>query len=162
MSIVTKNLTSGLKISAVLVAAALVTGCISAKAKPTEGASAAEPAMAPAEPAVAAAAVPAAAPEPAMEETMLTSWTVVEGNNLWGIACKEEVYNVPEQWPLIYKANLDQIKDADLIYPGQVFTIPRDSSQADIDGAIHHAKNRGAWAVGPVEATDTAYIGNSS
>ncbi|NKB77026.1 MAG: hypothetical protein GKR96_08235 [Gammaproteobacteria bacterium] len=78
---------------------------------------------------------------------------------MWGIACKEEVYNVPEKWPLIYKANLDQITDADLIYPGQVLDIPRDSSQSDIDSAINHAKTRGAWSVGPVEATDTAYLG---
>jgi nucleoid-associated protein YgaU len=156
MSIVSDKFNSGLKLSAILVAAALATGCISAKSKPTEEATAAAPAPAPAAP----AAAPATDTEPA--STALTSWTVVEGNNLWGISCKEEVYNVPEQWPLIYKANLDQIKDADLIYPGQVLTIPRDSSQADIDGAIKHAKTRGAWAVGPVEASDVAYIKSSS
>ena len=27
-------------------------------------------------------------------------------------------------WPIIYKANRDQIKDPDLIYPKQVFKIP--------------------------------------
>ncbi|MXY65117.1 MAG: LysM peptidoglycan-binding domain-containing protein [Gammaproteobacteria bacterium] len=95
-----------------------------------------------------------------MEE--LTSWTVVEGNNLWMISGHEEVYEVPEQWPLIYKANLDQITDADLIYPGQVLTIPRDMSQSDIDGAVQHAKTRGEWSLGPVEETDIAYIQNSS
>jgi len=158
MSIVSDKFNSGLKLSAVLVAAVLATGCISAKSQPTEEATAAAPAPAPAAPAAPAAVVTNT--EPA--STALTSWTVVEGNNLWGIACKEEVYNVPEQWPLIYKANLDQIKDADLIYPGQVLAIPRDSSQADIDGAIKHAKTRGAWAVGPVEATDVAYIKSSS
>ena len=73
----------------------------------------------------------------------------MEGNNLWMISGHEEVYQVPEQWPLIYKANLDQIRDADLIYPGQVLTIPRDMSQSDIDGAIHHAKTRGEWSPGP-------------
>jgi len=157
MSIVSDNLSSGLKLAAILVAASLATGCISAKSKPTEEAAAAEPAPAPAAP----AAAPATDTEPMVEA--LTSWTVVEGNNLWAIACKEEVYNVPEQWPLIYKANLDQIKDADLIFPGQVLAIPRDSSQADIDGAIKHAKTRGAWKVGgEPEASDLAYIKNSS
>lgn len=158
MSKASKKLNAGLKLSAILVAATLATGCISAKSKPAEEAEAAAPAPAPAAPA--APAVVATNTDPVPEA--LTSWTVVEGNNLWAIACKEEVYNVPEQWPLIYKANLDQIKDADLIYPGQVLTIPRDSSQADIDGAIKHAKTRGEWAVGPVEATDVAYIKNSS
>ena len=85
---------------------------------------------------------------------------MVEGNNLWGIACKEEVYNVPEKWPLIYRANKDQIEDADLIYPGQVLAIPRDSTQSEIDAAINHAKTRGAWAVGPIEDTDVQYLQN--
>jgi len=151
------KLISGLKLSSILVAALLATGCISAKSKPADEAQAAAPAPAPAAP-----AAPAPATDTAPVSEALTSWTVVEGNNLWGIACKEEVYNVPQQWPLIYKANLDQIKDADLIYPGQVLVIPRDSSQADIDGAIKHAKTRGAWAVGPVEDSDVAYIKSSS
>lgn len=148
------NLVSALKLTSILLSAAFVTGCISAKSQPTEAAAAAEPA-APVEEEVAAAAVEEAAPE------ALTSWTVVEGNNLWGIACKEEVYNVPEQWPLIYKANLDQIEDADLIYPGQVLAIPRDSSQSEIDAAVNHAKTRGAWSIGPVEATDSEYLKNA-
>ncbi len=152
MQIASDKLHSGLKLIAIVTAAVLATGCISAKSKPTEEAAAAEP----------AAAVEPAAVEPA--EVMadeLMSWTVVEGNNLWAIACKEEVYNVPEKWPLIYKANLDQIEDADLIYAGQVLAIPRDSSQSQVDAAISHAKTRGSWAVGPIEASDITYRENS-
>ena len=147
------KLLSGLKLIAILAAAALATGCISAKSQPTEEAAAAEPA--------AGGDSSTADGGTAASSDLLTSWTVVEGNNLWGIACKEEVYNVPEKWPLIYKANLDQIEDADLIYPGQVLAIPRDSSQSEIDAAINHAKTRGAWAVGPIEATDKEYLKNS-
>ena len=55
-----------------------------------------------------------------------TEHTVVKGECLWKIAGYEDVYGDPFQWPLIYEANRDQIKDPDLIYPGQVFTIPRD------------------------------------
>lgn len=44
---------------------------------------------------------------------------------LWRIAEYSEIYNDPFQWPKIYSANKDQIKDPDLIYPGQVFQIPR-------------------------------------
>ena len=152
MQVASDKLHSGLKLIAIVTAAVLATGCISAKSKPTEEAAAAEP----------AAAVEPAAVEPA--EVMadeLMSWTVVEGNNLWAIACKEEVYNVPEKWPLIYKANLDQIEDADLIYAGQVLAIPRDSSQSQVDAAISHAKTRGSWAVGPIEASDITYRENS-
>ena len=41
---------------------------------------------------------------------------------LWRIAHK--VYNNPRLWPYIYIANRYQIKDPDLIYPGQKFVIP--------------------------------------
>ena len=90
-----------------------------------------------------------------------TRWNVVKGEHLWGISGEEEVFNQPENWPLLYKSNLDQIIDADLIYPGQVLKIPRDSSQDEIDAAVHHAKNRGAWAVGKIESTDKKYLKNS-
>ncbi len=41
---------------------------------------------------------------------------------LWRIAHK--VYRNAKLWPLIYMANKDQIKDPDLIFPGQKFVIP--------------------------------------
>ncbi|HQL83293.1 MAG TPA: LysM peptidoglycan-binding domain-containing protein, partial [Spirochaetota bacterium] len=41
---------------------------------------------------------------------------------LWRIAGK--VYKNERLWPLIYVANKDQIKDPDLIFPGQKFIIP--------------------------------------
>ena len=53
-------------------------------------------------------------------------WKVFKGEFLWKIAGYQEVYNNAAKWPLIYRANKDQIKDPDLIYPNQVFEIPRD------------------------------------
>ncbi len=44
---------------------------------------------------------------------------------LWNIAKKSEIYGDPWQWKKIYLANKNKIKDPDLIYPGQVFKIPR-------------------------------------
>ncbi len=146
------KMNSVLKPTMILVVAILVTGCISAKSKPTAVAAPAAPAVAPVTPVV--AEVESVADE-------LTNWTVVVGNNLWSIASIAEVYNVPERWPLIYKANLDQIIDADLIYPGQVLAIPRDATQSETDAAINHARARGAWAVGPIEASDKEYLKNS-
>lgn len=156
MSEISNTLYSGLKLAAILVAVVVATGCVSAKSKPAE---IAEPA-APAEPV--AVATPASAPTPDSSSESLTRWTVVAGNHLWGIAGSETVFNVPEKWPLLYKANLEQIADADLIYPGQVLEIPRDSSQREIDTAVNHARNRGAWAVGPVELSDRQYLKDSS
>lgn len=51
-------------------------------------------------------------------------YTVVRGDHLWGIAKKKDHYGNGFAWPVIYKANRDQIKDPDLIYPKQVFKIP--------------------------------------
>ncbi|MFW5861417.1 MAG: DUF4398 domain-containing protein [Spirochaetota bacterium] len=52
---------------------------------------------------------------------------------LWRIAHK--VYNNARLWPYIYIANRDQIKDPDLIYPGQKFVIPSiPDSQKEMNG----------------------------
>ena len=88
-------------------------------------------------------------------------YTVIRGDSLWGISARPETYNNPYQWPLIYKANRDQIKDADLIYPGQVFSVNRGASAAEVDAAVRHAKTRGAWSIGVVEDSDRAYLGGS-
>ncbi len=54
------------------------------------------------------------------------SWKVYRGEFLWKIASYPEVYGNGAKWPLIYRANKDQIKDPNLIFPNQVFEIPRD------------------------------------
>ena len=86
------------------------------------------------------------------------SYTVNSGDTLWGISAKSSIYGNPYQWPLIYKANRSQIQDADLIFPGQNLMIQRDSSAADVDAAVNHARNRGAWSIGVVEASDEVYL----
>ncbi len=85
-------------------------------------------------------------------------YEVVRGDNLWDISAKPEIYDNPYQWPLIYKNNSDQIKDADLIYPGQVLDIDTNPSAADVDAAVAHARSRGSWSLGVVEESDKAYL----
>ena len=85
-------------------------------------------------------------------------YQVAKGDNLWNISAKSEVYSNPYQWPLIYKANKDKIKDADLIYPGQNLAIDQGASASDIDAAVQHAKTRGSWSIGVTEESDTAYL----
>jgi len=92
------------------------------------------------------------------EMAAMDSYTVVRGDSLWGISAMSDIYGNPYQWPLIYKANRDKIKDADLIYPGQQFDIDRSASAAAIDAAIQHARTRGAWSLGVVEDSDMAYL----
>jgi nucleoid-associated protein YgaU len=86
------------------------------------------------------------------------SYTVVRGDNLWNISGKSDIYGDPYQWPLIYKANRSQIKDPDLIFPGQNFSIDRSASSSEIDAAINHARTRGAWSVGDVEQSDLDFL----
>ncbi len=53
------------------------------------------------------------------------NYTVVKGDCLWNIAKKKDYYGNGFAWPKIYKANRDKIKNPDLIYPKQTFTIPK-------------------------------------
>jgi nucleoid-associated protein YgaU len=116
-----------------------------------------EPAPAPAPAAEPVAAAPAPAPQPKAAPAN-DSYEVKRGDNLWGISAQPRIYGNPYAWPLIYKANSAKIKDADLIYPGQNFDINRSASAADVDAAVRHAKTRGAWKLGVVEASDKAYL----
>jgi len=86
------------------------------------------------------------------------NYMVMSGDTLWGISARSEIYGNPYQWPLIYKANRSQIQDADLIFPGQNLMIQRDASADDVDAAVNHARTRGAWSIGVVEASDEAYL----
>ncbi|MCX5801702.1 MAG: LysM peptidoglycan-binding domain-containing protein [Candidatus Eisenbacteria bacterium] len=54
-----------------------------------------------------------------------SEWVVYTGEFLFKIAGYEEVYGSGREWPKIYEANKDQIKDPDLVYPKQVLKIPR-------------------------------------
>ncbi len=101
------------------------------------------------------------APAPVAEEPGMTTmnYEVSQGDNLWDISGKPSVYADPYQWPLIFKANSDQIKDADLIYPGQVLTVDTAPSSSDVSAAIQHARTRGSWSLGEVEESDQAFLG---
>lgn len=137
----------------VALAAVIAAGCAGTEEQ-------AAPASAPVEAAETKPVAEAETAAPAVTESAAAndSYTVSRGDHLWGISSQPRIYGNPYQWPLIYKANSDQIKDADLITPGQVFTINRNASASDVDAAVRHAKTRGAWTLGATEASDTAYL----
>jgi len=60
-----------------------------------------------------------------LEKRFPSSYTVKKGDTLNTIANRREIYNDRYQWPLIYKANRDQIRDPHLIFVGQHLVIPR-------------------------------------
>ena len=54
---------------------------------------------------------------------------VQPGNSLWRIA--RRAYGEGAQYTIIYAANADQIRDPDLIYPGQVFDVPENPAEEE-------------------------------
>lgn len=61
-------------------------------------------------------------------ERKITTYTVgtwAENRDcLWNIAGKIEIYADPFMWPRIWQGNTDQIRNPDIIFPGQVLKIP--------------------------------------
>lgn len=60
-----------------------------------------------------------------------TSYTVRRGETLPQISARTEIYNDATLWPIIYRANRDQIRNPKRLWPGQVFVIPRNFSRAE-------------------------------
>ena len=80
-----------------------------------------------AEPGAAASDATAAAAEapPAAEQAAMPTegrLVIQPGNNLWRIS--KVIYGDGLKYATLYQANKDQIRDPDLIYPGQVFRTP--------------------------------------
>lgn len=65
---------------------------------------------------------PAQAAVPAVAVARATVITVQPGHTLWGISAQH--YGEGDLYVQIYNANRSQIRDPDLIYPGQIFTLP--------------------------------------
>lgn len=52
---------------------------------------------------------------------------IVRGDNLWRIS--EATYGLGKRYTVIFSANRDKIRNPDLIYPGQIFVLPRTRSR---------------------------------
>ncbi len=60
--------------------------------------------------------------QPSAPAQQAQTYTVVSGDSLSKIS--KRLYGDASKWKKIYEANTDQIKNPDLIYPGQVLKIP--------------------------------------
>jgi hypothetical protein len=52
---------------------------------------------------------------------------------LWNIAKKKDIYANAFAWPKIWQGNREQIKDPDIIHPGQKLKIPADPTLTDAE-----------------------------
>ena len=64
--------------------------------------------------------LPPGRPRPASRATGRV--VIQPGNNLWRIS--RVIYGEGVQYTVIYQANKEQIRNPDLIYPGQIFATP--------------------------------------
>jgi nucleoid-associated protein YgaU len=62
-------------------------------------------------------------PPPTPAEEQVEYYIIVAGDNLSRIA--KHFYGDPNKYPIIFAANREVIKDANLIYPGQKIRIPK-------------------------------------
>ena len=76
------------------------------------------------------------------ERPLPAQHTVKRGETLPQIASQPEIYADPLLWPLIYRANRDQIRDPRQLWPGQVLRIPRNAPREDIQEARRYAQER--------------------
>ncbi len=71
------------------------------------------------------------------------SYTVHRGETLPQIAARPDIYNDMALWPLIYRANRDQIRDPYQLWPGQVLKIPRNFNRDEaLDARRQAHRNR--------------------
>lgn len=74
---------------------------------------------------------PGAAPSANSQTLSSAHYLVQKDDCLWEIAGKNRVYGDPFQWPLLFKANRDEIQDPDLIYPRQSLLVQKGYSQEE-------------------------------
>jgi hypothetical protein len=80
--------------------------------------------------------VPAANVEKAPE----ASYVVKKGDSLWKIAASKKVLGDPFAWPLIFKANRDQIQDPDFIDVHEDLNYKKNYSKDEIADAVEKAE----------------------
>lgn len=86
------------------------------------------------------------------ERMFPSTYKVKSGETLLDIARRHEIFNDKFMWPLLYKANRDQIRDPMVVFPDQTLTVPRDITYEDIIEARKMAE-----APPPYDPPATAY-----
>ena len=67
-------------------------------------------------------------------------YVVRKGDTLWKVSSQNKIYQDSFQWPLLYKANRDQVTDPDMIEVGQELDVKKDMTDEEKATAIQQAK----------------------
>jgi hypothetical protein len=70
-----------------------------------------------------------------------SSYVVKKGDSLWKISGKAAVLGDSFRWPLLFKANRDQIEDPDLIDAKLDLSYKKDYSKDEVEDAVKKAKD---------------------
>jgi nucleoid-associated protein YgaU len=82
-----------------------------------------------------------ATPTPQAVAPAEQKYVVQKGDTLWAIAYQHGIYGNSFEWPLIFKADRDQIQDPDEIVPGQVLLIQQGQTTTQVNNAIQEASD---------------------
>jgi hypothetical protein len=81
---------------------------------------------------------------------LVDHYTVMPDDTLTYSAAQREVYGDARLWPLLYRANVNQIGPNGLIFPNQVLIVDRSHSPEELKALIDSTQN--PWTPAPVAA----------
>ncbi len=92
------------------------------------------------------------------EKTYVVGTWAKDRDCLWNISKKPDIYGDAFKWPKIWQKNRDQIKNPDLIYPGQVLKIPAPAplTPEEESAARKYYRQKREAAAGGTETTATS------
>ena len=77
---------------------------------------------------------------PVADKGMKKSYVVKPGDSLWKISSRKGTLGDPFRWPLLFKANRDQITDPDFIDAKQDLTYKKNYTKEEIADAVKKAE----------------------
>jgi LysM repeat protein len=92
--------------------------------------------------------------------TSTSSYTVQSGDTLSSIAAS--VYGNSGDWSAIYQANTSKIQDENLIYPGEVLSIPASASQASTSEQASTSDQTSSYSQDSSDSTESDQSASTS